>query len=415
MTTTSSDDISIRTAKRTLQPGFAADTESAVAEVRKALAAFLAGLSQPIRRPKELQKALGVDYNICWHVFNVLTDNDPLVAARHTPTPSALRRFLKSGQEAGIDEARIQAVESAIAHFNEVVRKHADDRKSFQSMVSSLSSEGGDDAVRFRRQVHRGMCQLWGAQCESQFNIAMFRKSLYGPGKDFVSFGIKTGFRRLRASANPIVAGVRDNAQTTSSGSPVQIPLDPEAAELYESPLVRAFSSNPVPALKTEVGGKGWLYTRLATKGIGRTSAIDLAFGTEWRNSPMLVDPISNLPFIHTAMTVRTPSELLIFDLLVHRPSYGRVKPEVSAAQSMPMDELPSVSRVAPQLELSETVLDLGPADKVIGTPDWPTYGGVLRYIAPRFNCDLSEYDVYRFRLEYPVVGSIIRLHFDLK
>jgi len=395
---------------------FESDTVNAVASVRRALGALVAEIPGGARRPRELQRALGVDYKICWQVFNVIQASDPLAAAKHTPSASALTRFLASGRQLGIAKSRIEAVRSAIDQFNRVVKTHADDREMFHSMVAAIGSEDGDSIsdLPHRRAAYRSMSQIWGAQSDAHLVAGAIRRSTSGTALDECLLTVKTGFRRLRTSVSPIVYGSRHGGDLQRAPSHEQSPLNAAAQKKYHAPLLPEFCSRPVPKLRTVAGGGGWLYTKLATEGIGRQSKVDLAFGVSSSGVPIARDE-QGRAFGHGGITVRTPTELLIMDVVVHRPSFGLVKPQLLAYQDLPGGAAASnVSLEAPQLRLREAVLPLGPADQVPTTPEWPNYPELLHLAASALRWDLAEFDVFRLRLQYPVFGSVVCLRFPL-
>jgi hypothetical protein len=107
--------------------------------------------------------------------------------------------------------------------------------------------------------------------------------------------------------------------------------------------------------------------------------------------------------------------DLSLMDVLVHRPTIKDINPYAVAFQSMPGDEMAAVARKAPQLQVHEKVIPLGRADLATNSPEWPRYVDLLNYLASAMNWHLSEFDIYRLRVEYPVFGSVIRTQFHLE
>jgi len=380
---------------------FEAETVEAVNSVRGALGDLLAELPGEVRRPRELQKLLGVDYKICWQVFNVVQASDPLAAVKHTPSPSAVKRFLASGLQLGVARKRIDAVREAIEDFNRVVRVHADDRDTFQSMVAAVAEDGdGASDLQQRRAAYRSMSHIWGVQIESHLAAGFVRRARSGEGLDECLLTIKRGFRRLRPDVSPIVYGQAAQPQRA---------LDPVAEKKYRAPLLPEFCSRPFPKLRTVHGANSWVYTKLATEGIGRQSRVDLAFGIAWNNTPPNTTP-EGRSCAKGGMRFRTPTGLFIFDYLIHRPSFPTALPIVRAFQDMPGDDSPAAPGDAPKLQLTERPTVLGRADKVMSHPDWPRYPELLRFAAHRLEWDLAEFDVVRLRVEFPVFASVIWL-----
>jgi hypothetical protein len=398
-----------------LLPRFETETIVAAASVREALGALVSEIPGEIRKPRELQRVLGVDYKICWQVFNVIQAGDPLKAAKFTPSAPALKRFLASSLSIGINASRVEAVQSAIDQFTSVVRKHAEDRSTFQAMVSA-ASEGDDAAAELphRRAAYRAMSHIWGAQVESHLSLNFVRRSSSGDRLDECSIAIKRGFHRLRTTASPIVSGSRPSVEEAPPSQFIRQPLDVEAAKKYQAPILPLFSSRPLPKLRTEPGGGGWVHTKLAEEGIGRQSRVNLAFGMGTIGLPVSFDADGRRLF-RSGAVFRTPTGLLVMDVLVHRQSFPNIDPEAVAFQSMPGEENPVVAKEAPQLPVHERIAMLGSAHLASDTPDWPDYSKALRYAAEKMKWDLAEFDIFRLRMEYPVIGAVVRLQFHFE
>jgi hypothetical protein len=67
------------------------------------------------------------------------------------------------------------------------------------------------------------------------------------------------------------------------------------------------------------------------------------------------------------------------------------------------------VARQAMQFPGDERITNEGRADKV-SLADLPRHSEMLRYGADAAGWDLSEFDVYRFRMSYPIMFSATRM-----
>ena len=56
----------------------------------------------------------------------------------------------------------------------------------------------------------------------------------------------------------------------------------------------------------------------------------------------------------------------------------------------------------------------LGKGPSVLHTPDVPRYAQMGRYVFERVGWDGDRFDVYRCRVEYPVMPSSVAMCFDL-
>lgn len=66
------------------------------------------------------------------------------------------------------------------------------------------------------------------------------------------------------------------------------------------------------------------------------------------------------------------------------------------------------------RLRINETVTHLGRGLHDMHTPDVPRYGEMLRYTFDRLGWDPKRFDVFRCRVHYPVMHSVVSMRFDL-
>ncbi len=390
---------------------FETETLAASERVRATLSALVAALPGEIRKATHLQRLLGIDYKICWQVFNVVRAPDLLTSAKHAPTAAALKRFLGAASQLGVDSHIVDSVRAASEKLGQVIKTHADNRDTFHSMVNGVSGADADADFQHRRAAYRAMSQIWGTQTDVHMSIAIVRRSTSGEGTDECMVTAKLGLRRLRPNVSLNVYGYRHHSSIALPTTIIRSPLDSESAKLYGAPLIAEFTSKPTPNLRTVTGPGGWTYLELANEGIGRKSAVDLTFGGVAYGVPYSVDTDGRKIF-RAGTTFRAATGLHVANLLVHRPSFGDVEPELTAFLSSPGDESPAVARSAPQLPLSDKVVHLGRADKATATPDFARFPQLLADAARKVDWDLSEFDLFRARIEYPVLSTVIRLQF---
>src|SRR5689334_21225566 len=104
---------------------YVAETATAFAAVRRALADLLDALPGDLRKPPDLQRALILDYRLCWQVFNVIRADDSLAVAARVPGPPSLKRLLSAADRRGAPPELTRAVRAAVDDFNAVVDAHA--------------------------------------------------------------------------------------------------------------------------------------------------------------------------------------------------------------------------------------------------------------------------------------------------
>ncbi len=80
---------------------------------------------------------------------------------------------------------------------------------------------------------------------------------------------------------------------------------------------------------------------------------------------------MASQPFNVVPLSI-APTELGIFELLVHRPSFGEPAPRLHVSTNAAGRDVPEAMRQTQQFLLSEEVINLGPVDGVTAVPEVP-------------------------------------------
>ena len=108
--------------------------------------------------------------------------------------------------------------------------------------------------------------------------------------------------------------------------------------------------------------------------------------------------------------TIACPVRLLILDALVHRSLFPGVTPEVLIRSEF----TPGHEDMRHQLPITEAPVFMGPATGIIRTAEVPRYDEMRRFVFERVGWDPSEFDVYRVRVEYPILSTAVAVSFKL-
>ena len=65
-------------------------------------------------------------------------------------------------------------------------------------------------------------------------------------------------------------------------------------------------------------------------------------------------------------------------------------------------------------MALRESIVYLGKGPSVLHTPEVPRYAEMVQYALDRSGWNASNFDVYRCRVEYPVMPSSVVVQFEL-
>ena len=86
-------------------------------------------------------------------------------------------------------------------------------------------------------------------------------------------------------------------------------------------------------------------------------------------------------------------------------PQFGRRSPRGFPAPALSESD---------RLETGETVQYLGKDPTAVYTPDIPRHAEMVEYVCRQIDCDPARLDVYRVRIDYPIIPTSIGMEHDL-
>jgi hypothetical protein len=387
--------------------GAGANVAAVARRLQTALADLVAALPGNIERPVALQRFLKVEYSACWNVFNVIRAPDGFHAAKLMPKRPSMGRLIKAAEQVGVSTKVICELRKAADEFDEMVRLYAENRVAFDTMISGMASPTGRPQidVQERRAAFRANAHIWGSKVDTFVQTGMLRRNLSQPDLiDTCDFLVRKGFERLRPDA-PAIA-----YSSAKERSELRTPLDPEAYTRYGAMLLPEFCTKPLPALKRVDDGADKVAFELAEDALGKLGVMDLAFGS----TITMTGTRAQSEGLAGAVSFFTPASRLVFDLIIHRPSLGVVKPEV-IVEGMLTDHLHrSTTEGLRALPVHTEVVRLpggivGDHAEIEGVP---RYVEMLRYGCDVLRWDAAEFDIYRMEMEYPVLHSRVMHRF---
>ena len=397
--------------------GFAQATATAMSRLRLALGELIAAIPQPINKAADLHRALGVDPKLGWQVFKVVNAVNTVGAGVNVPKRVSMQRLLKAAAGRGVPAHVIDHTSAAFDEFENLVTEHAGDRASFESMVSAVGDR--DDSARIdlnhRRAAFRSNSHIWGVQATARLACFIYQPSPSDPGQqDHAGIRGFVGLRRLRREGSWVVAQTRmTDGDGTVIEAPNREPLDPSAEVDHGVSLLEKFCSQPLPRFRAVPGKLGYDNIELVGESVGNESATTCMIGDVWRNVFGYYRDERNRHQVSYA-PVRTPCKVLIHDVLVREGMYGSSIPEVLIyGDHRGVDPHPE-GRDCDLLAMHASVRHLGKGPLVVHTPEVPRYTEMLEYAFDRLGWEGEKFDVYRCRVEYPVMPSSVVVRFEL-
>lgn len=392
-------------------PGFVQEAVVRVRAVQAAVTEVLAGAGLGGARPTEVGRTLGLDKTLAWKISRFVGDRDPARAARHMPGAGGVEIVLRAAAERGVESARVESAREADRLLRAFVANQAGDQRSFEAM---LAAGGRDERLEYeeRRAHYRAGAAVWGVRARTQLLTLALRPSESGDDLiDVVQVGGLIDFERLRPEVPWIIRRLR---VADDAGRRLEIrrePLDPAGAGSGMA-LLRAHCSDPLPEIRQFVGSNGWVYDELAAGEVGRKGALTCISGEIYRAALPARRSEDNTEGRYT-LTVRTPVEAVVFDLLVHERLSHFAPPRTSVHGLL--EDRPRGHGHAVALYEPRAADELGrPA--IVQTPRIDGYSALVGEALDRAGWGgLNQFRGYRAELEYPPAPCELMLTCEIR
>lgn len=383
---------------------FPVEIEDSLQEVRDQCNVLIDALCGAGARAKDVSDRLQVHAKLGWQLWNVAY-SPPLTALRFLPNAHGIKTIAEAAEAKGIPPKIIDKLRRAAEDLHRVMEIHAEDREMFEMLVDAREHGNEEAELRWRKQAFAGNGFIFGARAKCTLACGILF-----PAEETGRFSLtrihglidvirtRTGIRW--PFANLIVQ------HGGGSHAPGREPLDRAARGV---PLLREYCSKPLPPIERRVDGD-MISDELLPGTVGLTGASTVYTGEILHN----VGPVHGSrsgEVAHFGTGIRTPSELLISDHIVHRDLFPGSKRELRVFSELVSSTTRDDRDI---LEVSESLQHLGRGlDRVI-TADVPRYADLLAETFERIKANPADFDVFRVRMRYPPVPTSIMVRFNL-
>lgn len=370
-----------------------------------------------IKRATDLQRVLGIRSTLAWQVFRVATSTNPVEEGRSVPGATALDRFLEAAEKRGVPAARVQNVRAAFEKFEGMVRTYAGTRAAFDSMIGGLTEEGSESLdLMHKRAAFRACSHFVGARAKATVACVIVQPSTHKPKSlDLLLMKGLVGLSTQRRNASWGISSLRhvDGADGSLMADEGLFPLDPAGA-IRGISFLREFCTQPMPSFEVITQGDGTLNVLVNGELIDQQSAVDLVLGMIVKGVRFDANSTEE-DKLGLVAVVRTPSEVLIHDILVRRDICPPFSPRVEVIHDISGRTLGELHREHERLPMRESVVYHGRDLDALETEEVPRHAEMVRTAIAKAGWDPGAFDVYRCRVEYPVVPSSVRVEMVLK
>lgn len=402
------------------QPDLEADVQRVLRDLKSACSGLIASLTtaggggRPIRRATDLQRALNIRPTVAWQLHRLANACDLLHEAEAVPGPIAIKRVIQAAQHRKVPSQRLEQLMAAVQEFDTLVQTHAGSRKTFNAMIAALGSEADDVLdLQTRRAAFHANSRTWGLHAR-----ACLWSTINFPGKspEHMSVAAIRGpidLKRLRVNAPYIVSSFLPFERSLEIATPQ--PLG--AASDMDSPdprLLLPFCTRPLPQVSSSLSDGEFIVTEMPAGPIGNegTSTIvlaDASLDSTWKRD-------DEKPHMVNSVGIATPVEVAVVDTLFHHSMFGRLtpRPRVFGRHSFPLGMKPHLYRETDILPVAVQAAHIGRGPWALESPDIPNYREMVEHVCAKLHLDPNDFDVYRCRVEYPILYAHVGVWFDL-
>jgi hypothetical protein len=389
-------------------------TGAVVGEMRSALAELVAALPGPVSRAVDLERQLEVDKKLAWRVFR-LVNSSGLSEAAQVPGRPAVRRLLAAAESCGAPASVIGRIAAASERFERFASMHGETREEVISLMVRLAGAGGQAGdsyeLKARKAFFRGAAHLWGVQARMQVRTMIHEvpeaiaEGTFAYRAVLVAGDI--GMQR-RDPTRPLVV----SANLTARAGPGDEGDDGEHAAEGQpggAELLPEYCSQPLPQMvphppgAAESGG-GAGETELVFPVSGRVGAVTLY---TVRTASAVDEPRASIRGI---MFVAMPTEEIVFDTMVPVGHSDPASARVAIYGRRHHPERASALRTTDLFPQHEMVTYLGAQTDVPAVAGAPHHSDAVRDMIRRSGWEGRRFDVYRCRIVYPVLHTLIAL-----
>ena len=383
-----------------------------VGRLRAAYADLLGTLPRGAETAIEVERSLGVSKKLAWQVYRVATAREPLSAGARVPGIAAARQLVRAARKVGVSSDVTDRLEEATRSFHDTVRRHADDRSSFDLMVSAMTGDGiAARDLDLKRTAYRANRQLIGKYCDVDLYTLLVHPGERPGTVHLCSLRGLAGLHRLRPRVQLEISRHRFD---WGDGRVQRREAIDETEDESRIALLRDFCSEPIPTIRQVECADGFVRSFAETESLGLRSATTCFLADVTRSTPLTGaggDEGAAVGHIHE---VATPARVLLHDVLIDERVLGDASPELRVlasrrdAGAWPGDD-PSVL-----LPVRERVERIGRGSRAAATLELSRYPAMIDHVVRRLGWDAERLLLFRARIEFPVLHSVVWMRFDL-
>lgn len=391
--------------------GFEDGARQVLNRVRRAFAGLVDAVAERERggaalKATELQRELGLPSTLAWRVHRVARSETPFSEVESIPGSTAIQRVIEQGRKKGLPAALLTELRHSIEQFESLVRNHAGSRQTFNSMVTSMGEMSHDTIdLACRKEAFQVNSRIWGGQARTTIHSSIYYPGSHRQAMHQATIVGNADVKRLHANVEPQSHRVLVGHLTRTE--------EDRRRKRFGPVLMEEFSTHPLPIVNRTELDNGEVKLDLLPPTMGNNGATSYFFTQGVFDFVWSLDDPERQNAV-TTTCCRTPTESFIIDKLVYRDMFGVIDPHTAIfdgrTECKSIQELFSRQR----LPLKVEALCLGRGLDAMHSADLPQYPAMVERVCSQLGWDVSQFDVYRCRVEYPIMSSITAIWFPL-
>ena len=371
--------------------------------------------------PTEIGRRLGLDKSIAWKVGRIAKAATPLDAFQFIPGQAGTRIILEAFRAAKVSRETQDAMQAAFEGLEREIALHAGDRSTAKAMVlaAQKGSEQSPLDENLRREHFRTSAAIWGSQARVQVRTDFLAPG-DGPGVvDTVGFQGYVDLLRLRSETSLRIA--RRRCQRDRAVHNVEFKaLDPRFEDDELPPLFAAHCTHPLPQINSFEDSESFQNFELEAGRLGRTGLVTCLVATK-AEGVIQSRAETKADLFHDLIHLRTPVELVVFTLFIHRDIVLQGEPEAALYGQIKMGPSDHEMASAQKMPIAVDVETFDPTPSSVAFLEYPGHGKAVMDAIDlaqrgmgREKWQLRDFVGYRVRVAYPPVPTYVGITTNL-
>lgn len=407
--------VSDRRAERERRPfrrsRFEEDVDRVVGGLQQALTALVSSVPGPPRRATELQRQLKIGTEQSWQVFRTVKASDPFEAALYVPKRGSIEKVLKAARLRELPAEVVSTVAEQFDEFERLIDRHAQDRETFEQMLSRWSAPARTKAdLAAGKAIFSGMSHVRGVCSEVCIVSHLMHPSTGDQPHDKATLRGELGLRRLRPGV--FVANTTTTARREEI--PIVSTLDGQPIDGPQNTLLPMFCSTPTPQFKVSSSGDV-VEHRLIGDEVGLTDTVDFVDADVMR-AIMPRSARRSKDTLAISGLIAIPTRRFLQDVLIHRDVLQDIEPRLVAYDTTEtgLIDIRRPGLLKDPLELFQGLIPLGYGLASFRAPGIPRYVDMIQHVCQKLGWNPDDLRGYRLDIEYPIYGAQYIIAFDL-